>query len=71
MDSSPGQRPCCCWVNSTHEIVGDVVGKHIGEPVEGVVNMVCICEGNDDGVVERMLSDQLLAERRYLHRLVL
>ena len=33
--------------------------------------MIGICKGNDDGVIERMLSDQLLAELWCLQRLVL
>ena len=49
-------------VNGANQIVGDVVCKYVRKPVEGIVDVMRICECNDDGVVDSMLLHQLLCE---------
>lgn len=59
VDTSVRQRHFSRTVNGTNKVVGDVVGKNIGKPVECVIKGMRICERNNNGVVCCMFAHKL------------
>lgn len=40
-------------------IVGDIVGKNIGKPIESIVKGICVCKCNNNGVVHCMFTNKV------------
>ena len=59
VDTSICQCHLSCAVNGANQIVGDVVGKNIGKPVESVVKGIGVCKCNNNGVVLCMCPNKL------------
>ena len=58
VDSSICQRHLSFAINSAYQVVADIVGEYVSQPVECVVKSMCICKCNNNGVVDCIFTNK-------------